>query len=106
MLAEDIKTVDDFVGDAFGKVSVVAAFGRIKTALAELGTAPNTGSPKLPTFEKAMVAIGKEAYCVSPAAIREQGAKDMYLFIERQLRNVSVGLSKMCGCFHLTRAGA
>ena len=89
MLAEDIKTVDDFVGDAFGKVSVVAAFGRIKTALAELGTAPNTGSPKLPSSTEVwnhVCEYSPALRTVEQVEADRRVAKLVYGFIYRQLR--------------------
>ena len=47
MLSEnDISAVDSFLKDS-GIVEILEPWHRIKTALAELGTTPNIGSPKL-----------------------------------------------------------
>jgi len=48
MLGKEIEQVNEFFKLVDGKHDGRVAWNRIKTALAELGTTPNTGSPKLP----------------------------------------------------------
>jgi hypothetical protein len=50
MLADDIEKVNLFFGLIDGKHDGRDAWCRIKTVLAEIGTAPNTDSPKLRQF--------------------------------------------------------
>ena len=47
MLGKEIEQVNEFFKLVDGKHDGRVAWNRIKTALAELGTTPNTGSPKL-----------------------------------------------------------
>jgi len=79
-LQRDIATMESFCHST----SAMEVFGRIKTALVELGTTPNTAKPKLPRLAEVKQAVARnleKRYHTSFFRIVEE----TYEFIERQL---------------------
>jgi hypothetical protein len=57
MLSEDIEMVGQFVEQCAGRDTYRDAWNRIKTALAELGTSPNTQKPSASQIADEMLVV-------------------------------------------------
>lgn len=90
MLSTDIDDINEMVGVVPECEPYRESWQRIKTALAELGTTPNTGSPKLPTGEDVWNHVLEwREHKIAPVPDRDACrcvTQVVYDFICRQLR--------------------